>query len=97
MHDLSRGHLAQIYGSATGSEEVIEAFFAAPIDDITGIMVTEASTYSAVQKRLNGARSSWRNRIAFFDADTALSQFMLPGGFDSNRAAKYLGQVIRDA
>jgi CheY-like chemotaxis protein len=60
-------------------------------------MVTESSTYSAVQKRLNGARSSWRNRIVFFDADTALSQFMLPGGFDSNRAAKYLGQMIRDA
>ena len=91
MRDLSRRHLAQVYGNPTCSPDVVEAFFVTPAVPITAIMICEAQTHAAVQERIENTP------IAFFDAHMALPRIMGPSGLDALRGANYFAEVIARA
>lgn len=96
MRDLGlspRQHLAQVYGNAICSPEVVEAFFTASAGPITAIMICEPETYATVQARVE-ARVG---RITFFDVGLAPARVMGPAGLDAGRAAAFFTSVIGEA
>ncbi|HET7084477.1 MAG TPA: response regulator [Rhizomicrobium sp.] len=99
VHDLSRGsgqHLASAHGNPASCHEVVKAFFTASAGRITAIMICQPETHLAVEKSMTGGKCG-PARISFFDVNAAVSQVMGPDGVDTERAASYFAQMLRDA